>query len=184
MGHTQIRKTGEENQRSERKLKHELEGRLNSMWGSAICCVFLGKLLNLSLPVYSSQRGNVIEPAAVVRINWVTIGQAISTVPGTQAVLNECCLLLLLLLQEKVFSGACSDMFGVLNGNAELENIPADLWNVSGPPLDEEAGYGHSRQPKNNKYTFKWIKMLSYTSLLPQNRCRKTGVKKLVLNLA
>lgn len=83
MDHTQIRKTGEENQRPERKLKHELEGRLNSFWGSAICCVFLGKLLNLSLPVYSSQHGNVIEPMVVVRINSVTIGQAISTVPGT-----------------------------------------------------------------------------------------------------
>lgn len=33
------------------------EGKLNSSSGSAACCVTLGKVCDLSVPVYSSQRG-------------------------------------------------------------------------------------------------------------------------------
>lgn len=36
----------------------------------------------------------------------------------------------------------------------------------------------------DNKYIFKWIKMLSYTSLLLQNRFGKTGIKNQEKNLA
>lgn len=113
--HVQIRKTGEEIHNLRKSWSTSFEGQLKSSWGSATSCVTLGKLLHLSMPVYSAQHGT----------------QVLSTVSSMQEVLNKWRQLLLVTLQE-VFSGVCLDKFGVHNGDAELGNIQADFWNMRG----------------------------------------------------
>lgn len=160
--HTQVRKTSEENQQSDRTLKLELEGRPNSIWGSPVCWV-LSKLLSLSIPVYSSQHGN--NRLYGCGEDCITMGQAISTVPGTQGVFNK-------------WEG--------FQWNVRMLNWVMTSWplNVSRPLHEKKWVMVIQGSQNDNKHIFKWIKMLSYTSLLLQKRFGKTGIKNQEKNLA